>query len=78
MSETITLRLHVSDLHTRATFGVAEELAVPILLATILIVSFIKSIIQAEKKIGPQHSPTVSILKVHEAKVEDENNALHI
>lgn len=66
----------MGKLHTRVNFSVVNKLVVPVLFGRIFINRSILFIYTAEGKIVPQHSPPVTILKVHETRREtDMNNA---
>lgn len=66
------LHLRMGESRTRANFGIASELVVPILLGTTYIDRFIRSIHPAERKIVPYHYPPVPKLIVYKARSEPE------
>jgi len=58
----ILLHVRVGELRVRVWFGVVSKLAVPALLGTSFIDSFIRAILPLDRKILPLHSPPVAIL----------------
>lgn len=73
------LRLRIGDSCTCVAFGVALNIAVPMLLGRIFIDRFIKSVHPAERITFPYHSLTALILLVHETrKAADKKEASDI
>lgn len=68
----------MGEASTCVTLGVVDELVVPIMLGSTFVDRFSKSIHTAEKKILLYQSLPPTILMVHAAKSEAENEKLEI